>query len=414
MRQLKAFFTFSLVLAVVYTSYENSKLSDRIYRIENKLGGPDKIACTTKKAIDRARQSVVRIVGGESEGSGFAIQRKGYILTNFHVIESEPNPKVILPDNTFEVAQILMADKDADLAVVKINKDVPPLKLARLDSLSPSEEVYAVGYPLGGGLPGEASVTKGSFSRFVKDNKNSILYLNTDMTMVEGISGGPMVNIAGEVVGVNTAGLVLGGMGIAVSSDSIREKCKSMSNSKDSLKDVRKIIYQPNKNALEAVRAFYNYLKARKLEKAFELLSDNFVRGYSFEHWAQGYEPLLDTSIVLIRPDKKVKNRINVKLSTKDLVNDEIVYKYFEGYWDVRQIDGKWLLWNPKIKEVKDPGEDWFKDPIIQKQLKELAKAHEDYEKYLSDMYRISREGDNDQLSLQELYNRAKAITAVQ
>jgi len=177
---------------------------------------------------------------------------------------------------------------------------------------------------------------------------------------------------------------------------------------------VRKIIYQPNKNALEAVRAFYNYLKARKLEKAFELLSDNFVRGYSFEHWAQGYEPLLDTSIVLIRPDKKVKNRINVKLSTKDLVNDEIVYKYFEGYWDVRQIDGKWLLWNPKIKEVKDPGEDWFKDPIIQKQLKELAKAHEDYEKYLSDMYRISREGDNDQLSLQELYNRAKAITAVQ
>jgi hypothetical protein len=117
-----------------------------------------------------------------------------------------------------------------------------------------------------------------------------------------------------------------------------------------------------DKNALEAVRAFYNYLKARKLEKAFELLSDNFVKGYSFEHWAKGYQPLLDTSIIMIKPDEKIANRVNVKLATKDFVDDEIVYKLFEGYWDVRQINGKWLLWDPRIRRVRDPDYDWFKE----------------------------------------------------
>ncbi|MDD5174427.1 MAG: serine protease, partial [Candidatus Omnitrophica bacterium] len=331
---------------------------------------------------------------------------------NFHVIESEPSPKIVLPDSTFETGQVIMADKDADLAVIKISKDLPVLKLARLDLISPAEEVFSIGYPLGGSLPGEASVTRGSFSRFIKDKKNDVLYLNTDMTFVSGISGGPMVNISGDVVGINTAGLLLGGLGTAITSDSIREKCRQMSASKDPLKDVKKTVFQPNKNSLEAVRAFYNYLKIRRLEKAFELLSDNFVMGYSFEQWSYGYRPLLDTTIVYIRPDKKIANRINIKLSTKDLVDNEIVYKYFEGYWDVRQINGKWLLWRPRVREVEDPDEEWFVDQDIKTQMEELVKKHQDYKKYLPEMYKISQEPGNDQLSMQELYARAKEIVS--
>ncbi|MFH1553178.1 MAG: S1C family serine protease, partial [Candidatus Omnitrophota bacterium] len=327
-----------LVLGIfAYTGYEIHRLSNRIERIENKLGGSKKIACNKRDTVEKVRRSVVRIVGGEGEGSGFAIKKDGFILTNFHVIASEPDPKVILPDNTFETGEVIMADKDADLAVIKIKKGLPAVRFARLGWMHPAEEILAIGYPLGGGLPGESFVIQGSFSRSVKDKENGVEYLLTDMTMVSGISGGPMVNICGEVVGVNTSGLFLGGMGMAVSSDSIIEKYRQMSASKDPLKDVKKTVFQPNKNSLEAIRCFYNYLKARKLEKAFELLSDNFVVGYSFEQWARGYRPLLDTSIVIIKPDKKIADRIHVKLSTKDFVDDEIVYKYFEGYWDVRQ-----------------------------------------------------------------------------
>jgi len=405
---LKLFLSIFLVGTFAYTGYEISTLSNRIQKIENKLGGPRKIACNERDTVEKVRRSVVRIIGGESEGSGFAIQKGGFILTNFHVIDSEPNPKVILLDNTFETGQVIMADKDADLAVIKIKKDLPAVSFARLGGISSPEEVLAIGYPLGGSLPGESSIIRGAFSRSTKDKKNGVQYLLTDMTMVSGISGGPMVNICGEVVGVNTSGLFLGGMGIAISSDSIIDKYRLMSASKDPLKDVKKTVFEPNKNALETVRAFYNYLKARKLEKAFELLSDNFVREYSFEQWAWGYRPLLDTTIVIINPDQKIINRINVKLSTKDLNDDEIVYKYFEGYWDVRQINGKWLLWDPEISEIKDPEPDWFIDYDKRKEVEEFAKTHKDFEKYRPEMYKISLEPKNENLSLQELYDKAK------
>lgn len=393
---------------MAYTGYKVFRLSNRIQKIENKLGGSKKIGCNEKDTVEKVRRSVVRVVGGEVEGSGFAIQKGGFILTNFHVIVSEPDPKVILPDNTFETGEVIMADKDADLAVIKIKKDIPAVKFARLSGMCPAEEVLAIGYPLGGGLSGESFVIRGAFSRSTKDKENGIQYLLTDMTMISGISGGPMVNICGEVVGINTAGLFLGGLGIAVSSDSIIEKYKQMSVSKEPLKDIKKTVFEPNKNALEAVRCFYNYLKARRMEKAFELLSDNFVVGYSFEQWARGYRPMLDTTVIIIKRDKKIADRILVRLSTKDLIDNEIVYKFFEGYWDVRKINGKWLLWDPEIKEIKDPGKEWFLDTELIEDIEKFIKTHKDAEEYKYEIYRISQEPGNENLSLQELYDRAK------
>ncbi|MFH1199325.1 MAG: hypothetical protein V1650_04130, partial [Candidatus Omnitrophota bacterium] len=155
-------------------------------------------------------------------------------------------------------------------------------------------------------------------------------------------------------------------------------------------------------------RCFYNYLKSRKMEKAFELLSDNFVKGYSFEQWARGYRPMLDTSVIIIKRDKKIADRILVKLSTKDLINDEIVYKFFEGYWDVRQIKGKWLLWTPKIREVKDPEKEWFLDSDRINEIEEFVKKHKDSEEYKFEMYKIAQEPGNEGLSLQDLYKKAK------
>lgn len=408
-------FTLKLSLALALTALlavgvrQVSDLSRRIERIERHLGGAKRLDCNERDTIERVRRSVVRVVGGQSEGSGFAVKRGGLILTNFHVIDSEPNPKVIYADNTFETARVVMADKDADLAVIQTSKELEPLRLARPGAVSPAEQLYAVGYPLGGELPGESSIARGSFSRMARDKTNGVEYLQTDMTMVAGISGGPMVNVCGEVVGVNTSGLLLGGMGIAIGAESVREKWRSMAQSEDPLKDVQKVTYRPNESALQAVKAFYNYLKARKLEKAFELLSDHFVRGYSYEQWSQGYRPNLDTSIVFIKPDPAVADRVNVKLTTKDLIGDEIVYKYFEGYWDVRQVDGRWLLWNPRMREVKEPDLFWLIDEGFRRAIDEFRKTREDVHEYQGDMYLLWLEDGNEKLSMDELYRRAKA-----
>ena len=96
------------------------------------------------------------------------------------------------------------------------------------------------------------------------------------------------------------------------------------------------------------------------MDKAFELLSDNFKNGHGFDYWKQGYESLLDTTVVKIADDPQIVNRINVKLTTTDMVDGEIVYKYFEGYWDVKDGGNKWLLWDAKIKEVVNPDYTWF------------------------------------------------------
>lgn len=347
-----------LIIGLIYTISQINKISQRLERIETRLGGSEKINCNEKDSIEKVRQSVVRIIGGESEGSGFAIKSGGIILTNFHVIEFEPSPKVVLPDNTFQTAEVIMADKNADLAIIKINKELPVISWGNPQELNPAEELLAIGFPLGGQLSGEASVNKGSLSGRRRSKDVGVEYLQTDTTLTPGVSGGPMINICGEVVGINTAGL--SGLGLGISADSIKQKWLEMATAKDSLKDVQKITFDPDKSSLEAVRAFYNYLKARKLEKAFDLLSDNFKKGYDFNYWKKGYEPLLDTTVIKIEDDKDKKNRIKIKLSTKDLVDEEIVYKYFEGYWDVNEVNGRWLLWDPEIKSVDKPDFLWF------------------------------------------------------
>ena len=367
---MKTFFKTVVVVCIIaataYNANSLTKLTQRLEIIETRLGGQSKLAYTATETIKKVRRSVVLIIGGESEGSGFAVRKGGFILTNFHVIAFEPSPKVLLPDGTFETGKVIMADKDTDLAVIKIEKDLPALPLMNLKELEPAEELFAVGYALGGDLPNVTltSVGQGIYSgrRTLKEDK--VEYIQSNITLVPGMSGGPMVNIRGEVVGVNTAGFLLGGMGFSISADCVREKWKKMASSKDPLKDVEKIEFKPNESPLEAVKAFYNYLKVRKLEKAFALLSDHFVKGYSFEQWAKGYEPLLDTSVIEIKPDKHAENRIRVKLTTKDLVDNEVVGKLFDGYWDVKKINGQWLLWQPRIREVKEPSHEWFPEPV--------------------------------------------------
>ncbi len=345
-----------LLASAYFGNGQVQKLNARLEAVENKLGGTKKITCSETVSVNKLRPSVVRVVGGEGEGSGFSVG-KGLILTNFHVIEFEPSPKVIFLDNAFETAEIIMANKNADLAILKIEKDLPIISWGNPLDLQPAEELLMMGYPFGGDLSGEATLKKGylSGSRYSKDA--GINYVQTDATINPGMSGGPMINVCGEVVGINTLGT--GGLGLAISSTSIKEKWLEMSSSKDSLKDIKRISFDDT-SAEFAVATFYNYLKVRKLEKAFELLSDNFKKGHGFDYWKGGYENLLDTTVIKIEEDKDKKDRVNIKLSTKDLIDEEIVYKYFEGYWDVKENKGKWQLWEPKIKEVENPSFMWF------------------------------------------------------
>lgn len=152
----------------------------------------------------------------EVSGSGVIITDDGYILTNNHVVEGTKTLSVILNDGTEHPAKLVSRDVFADLAVLKIEGDVPGVAtIGNSDNLKPGETVIAIGSPLG---TFRNSVTVGVISATGRSIDTGEGYtiedlIQTDAAINQGNSGGPLLNLAGEVIGINT--LVIRGSGIS-------------------------------------------------------------------------------------------------------------------------------------------------------------------------------------------------------
>ncbi|MBT5027130.1 MAG: trypsin-like serine protease [Nitrospinaceae bacterium] len=144
---------------------------------------------------------------GFSLGSGFLINREGYILTNAHVISNSVNIRVVLSGGKNEYpAKIIGIDRLTDTALIKIEPDFIPtvLPFGDSDRLRMGEVVLAMGNPLGF----QHSVTSGLISakeRAAPQGDRYTNFLQTDSAINPGSSGGPLINLHGEVVGINTA-----------------------------------------------------------------------------------------------------------------------------------------------------------------------------------------------------------------
>jgi serine protease Do len=145
---------------------------------------------------------------GFSLGSGFLINREGYILTNAHVISNAVNIHVVLAEGKKEYpAKIIGIDRLTDTALIKIEPDFVPtvLPFGDSDQLQMGEMVLAIGNPLGF----QHSVTSGLISAKERATPHAgnryTNFLQTDSAINPGSSGGPLINLYGEVVGINTA-----------------------------------------------------------------------------------------------------------------------------------------------------------------------------------------------------------------
>jgi serine protease Do len=144
-----------------------------------------------------------------SLGSGVIVDKRGYILTNNHVVEQATKIQVQLDGNTQKyTAKVIGVDEDTDLAVIKIeaNKDLPTAKLGNSDGVQVGDWVLAIGSPFGL----QATVTAGIISAKDRGGIGGAghqfqRFLQTDAAINPGNSGGPLVDLAGEVVGINTA-----------------------------------------------------------------------------------------------------------------------------------------------------------------------------------------------------------------
>ena len=185
---------------------------------------PAVVSITTRQTVrDAAQPSLLR----RGLGSGVIVDRRGYIVTNHHVVEDAEQIKVTLPDERVFTARVVGADPVTDLAVVKIEGPrLPVATLASRDRLRIGEPVIAIGNPLW--IEGGPTVTAGIVSglgRTLEQPGLPILHhlIQTDAAINDGNSGGPLVNSAGEVVGLNTAVIPSAhGIGFAIPVSTVR------------------------------------------------------------------------------------------------------------------------------------------------------------------------------------------------
>ena len=192
------------------------------------------------KAVQTVGPSVVTVVGtipgqqsffgftgdSTSTGSGVFISSDGYVLTNNHVIEGAQQLQVIFADGSQQDATLVGTDQYSDLAVLKVTGTIPAVAaLGNSDALNPGETVIAIGSPLG---DFKNTVTVGVVSATGRSIDTGQGYtidglIQTDAAINQGNSGGPLVNLAGEVIAINTliirssgTGTVTEGLGFAI------------------------------------------------------------------------------------------------------------------------------------------------------------------------------------------------------
>jgi S1-C subfamily serine protease len=165
-------------------------------------------------------------------GSGFVIDKSGHIVTNFHVVEGADEVEVSFSNGEEMDAAVIGNDPSTDIAVLKVDADsraLKPLRLGDSDTLRVGDEVVAIGNPLGL----ERTMTAGIVSALgrVIDAPNLFAIegvIQTDAPINSGNSGGPLLNAAGRVVGVNTQIVTAGssgniGIGLAVPIDTVKD-----------------------------------------------------------------------------------------------------------------------------------------------------------------------------------------------
>ncbi|MFZ2487151.1 MAG: trypsin-like peptidase domain-containing protein [Anaerolineae bacterium] len=193
----------------------------------NLVGDAADLQTTLESLYQRTNPSVVYIITSQGSGSGFVYDNDGHIVTNRHVVAGSNQFEVVFASGERQAAELVGADADSDMAVLKVGalpNGVQPLPLAQADAISVGQFVVAIGNPFGE----QGSMTLGVVSGLGRSLRSQRGLTNsgtayslpsviqTDAPINPGNSGGPLLNLAGEVVGINSAIASATGVGSGV------------------------------------------------------------------------------------------------------------------------------------------------------------------------------------------------------
>jgi len=202
---------------------------------------PDSSSRSVSEIAESVENGLVYIETPTGSGSGFIVTDDGLTVTNAHIVGQESFVTVRLVDGQSYTGQVLGRDKTKDLAVIKINSRLPfqPMKLGNVKRVDQGDDVVVLGFPLSDSLGQGYEVTKGivSFRGIYPDGVERI---QTDAAVNPGNSGGPLLNMSGQVIGVNTPGIKrspggtsIDGIGLAVSVAEVRKGFDSLASGGD-------------------------------------------------------------------------------------------------------------------------------------------------------------------------------------
>jgi S1-C subfamily serine protease len=211
---------------------------------------------TLEELFNNTQQSVVQVSGtatnnnmfsGVTLGSGFVYDNSGHIVTNYHVVAGDDNISITLIDGTVYRATVVGTDQYSDLAVLRVQDDVPtdklkPLPRGNSSSLQVGQEVVAIGNPFGlsgsmtegivSGLNRLIPVYQDPLSNVAAPAFNIPNVIQTDAAINPGNSGGPLLDMEGEVIGINSAIFSttggFAGVGFAIPSNTITQVVPSL------------------------------------------------------------------------------------------------------------------------------------------------------------------------------------------
>jgi 2-alkenal reductase len=250
----------AIVGGVVVYMIAHGKTPEQSAQVKVKEPGQDnalpsvEIETDVTRAVEKISPAVVTVINNMTEeaqgmfgtqkipvkasGSGVIISSDGYIVTNNHVVEGNKSLEAILSNGKTLKAKFIGGDSFADVAVIKVDgKWDDYAQFGNSDALKPGETVIAIGSPLG---QFQNTVTVGVISALSRTIQTSEQYsmedlIQTDAAINRGNSGGPLVNLAGQVIGINTlvigsdySGDIAQGLGFSIASNTVNAVSKQL------------------------------------------------------------------------------------------------------------------------------------------------------------------------------------------
>jgi len=180
--------------------------------------------------IQKAVKGVVGVVTDKGSGTGFIVSDEGYIVTNEHVISGASAANIISYDNTVYRVSLIGKDVDRDIVLLKIEAgNYDELEIGNSDDLRVGNKVIAIGNPLGLSF----TVTEGIVSALNREGPSGEGdYIQTDVSLNPGNSGGPLINTNGDVVGINNFKIGNGaeGLGFALEGNIVKDTINTLAN----------------------------------------------------------------------------------------------------------------------------------------------------------------------------------------